>query len=95
MYSPVFPGSVHVENCGLDRALDREVWEYARAHGFVLVSKDADFSEMSVVFGFPPKVLWIQRGNCSTRDIEQLLRAAQVRILDLERDPRTGILVLH
>jgi predicted nuclease of predicted toxin-antitoxin system len=37
-----------------------------------IVTKDSDFNELSVVFGFPPKVIWLRRGNCTTRDIEAL-----------------------
>ncbi len=59
---------------GLDRALDLEVWSLARDHGFLIVSKDADFGDLTTVRGFPPKVIWIRRGNCSTDQIENLLR---------------------
>jgi len=33
--------------------------------------------------GFPPKVIWIRRGNCSTGDIEILLRDHHAEIEDL------------
>jgi predicted nuclease of predicted toxin-antitoxin system len=62
--------------------------------GYVIVSKDADFSEMSLVLGFPPKVLWIRRGNCSTREIEVLLRKGRALVEDLARSDETGILLL-
>jgi predicted nuclease of predicted toxin-antitoxin system len=29
---------------------------------------------MSVLFGPPPKVIWLRLGNCSTQDIVDLLR---------------------
>jgi len=70
----VFPGSAHVQDVGLDRADDDGVWNYARANGLVIVSKDSDFHERSVFSGAPPKVVWIKRGNCSTDAIEQLMR---------------------
>lgn len=41
----VFPKSVHVSAVGLDKALDGEVWEYARQNDLIIVTKDADFSE--------------------------------------------------
>jgi predicted nuclease of predicted toxin-antitoxin system len=41
----------------------------------MLVTKDEDFHRLSVLRGFPPKVLWIRLGNCSTADIAHLLRA--------------------
>ena len=30
--------------------------------------------QRSFLLGFPPKVVWVRMGNCSTSDIEQLLR---------------------
>ncbi|HEX2092834.1 MAG TPA: DUF5615 family PIN-like protein [Longimicrobiaceae bacterium] len=69
-----YPGSVHVRDLGLASADDTSVWAYAREHGLVIVSKDSDFHDRSILHGPPPKVVWIQRGNCSTRDIEAILR---------------------
>lgn len=71
--SDIFPGSSHVFWLNLDRAADTVIWEYARAEGFLLVTKDADFSEMSTLFGFPPKVIWLRLGNCTANQIESLL----------------------
>lgn len=70
----LYPGSVHVRNMGLGGSTDASVWEHAAAGGFLLVSKDEDFHRLSVLRGVPPKVVWIRLGNCSTSDIEQLLR---------------------
>jgi len=60
----LFPQTCHVSNVGLDSATDLEVWEYAKEEGFVLVTKDAGFSEISLLRGFPPKVIWLRIGNC-------------------------------
>ena len=43
--SEAYPGSVHVHGIGPGAADDSEVWEYAKAQGFAIVSKDADFAE--------------------------------------------------
>lgn len=91
----LFPDSDHVSNVGLGQALDDEVWIYARDHDFVIVSKDSDFSEMSVLHGFPPKVVWIRRGNCSTNDIERILRQDFNLIESLVADTNLGILLLY
>lgn len=89
-----YPGSTHVSTLGLDQALDVTVWAFARDHGFVIVSKDADFSDMSVLLGFPPKVVWLRIGNCRTSDIARLLRVNQPTIELLEQDATTGIIEL-
>lgn len=90
----IYPGSIHVETVGLERASDRAIWEYAREHGYVVVTKDEDFTEMALVLGSPPQVIWIRRGNCSTRDIEMLLRQSYDPIHALGEDTTTGILEL-
>ena len=69
-----FPDSSHVRYVGLDRAPDGPVWEYAKMNGFAIVSEDSDFHQRSFLFGHPPKVIWIRRGNCSTATIEAMLR---------------------
>ena len=43
----LFPGSAHVSQCDLDDVSDIAIWQYARDNGFTLVSKDADFVELS------------------------------------------------
>lgn len=90
----IYPNSIHVETVGLGTGLDRDVWEYAREHDYIIVTKDVDFSELGLLLGFPPKVIWIRRGNCSTRDIEMLLRENYDSIKALSDDPDMGILTL-
>ena len=69
-----YPGSTHVENCGLLAAPDEEVWRFALENGFAIVTKDSDFSERSVLAGCPPKVIWLRIGNCKTVQAELALR---------------------
>ncbi len=89
-----FPGSLHVQTVALDRASDEAVWRYALDHGFAIVTRDSDFQERSLVANSAPKVVWIQRGNCSTREIEAMLRTNADLIAALEREPATGFLIL-
>jgi len=91
----LYPGSDHVANLGLGRAQDEEVWLYAREREFIIVSKDTDFSEMSVLRGFPPKVVWIRRGNCSTGEIERILRRDYSLVASLVANEDLGILLLY
>lgn len=44
--------------------------------------------------GFPPKVVWIRRGNCTTSDIETILRSHQEDIKTFNSDPYLGIITL-
>ena len=70
----LFPDSLHVRDVGMKATDDPIVWGYAKDNGFMIVSKDADMHDLSLVFGNPPKVVWLRLGNCSTRQVEELLR---------------------
>jgi predicted nuclease of predicted toxin-antitoxin system len=72
--SDLFPNSVHVRDVGMKAMDDPIVWDYAKDNGFMIVSKDADMHDLSLVYGNPPKVVWLRLGNCSTRQVEELLR---------------------
>lgn len=91
----LYPASDHVWNLGLEEADDVEIWEVAREGGFCIVSKDSDFSDIAATQGFPPKVLWIRRGNCSTQDIEEILRRDHALISALEDEDQIGVLMLY
>lgn len=89
-----FPQSAHVAEIGLDQATDHEIWSYAGAEGFVVVSKDADFRQLAFLHGPPPKVVWLRVGNVSTDAIHELL-VASVDVLEaFDRSEEESLLVL-
>jgi predicted nuclease of predicted toxin-antitoxin system len=90
----LFPDSTHVFALGLDRASDVEIREFAHQEALVIVTKDVDFSDLCLLKGFPPKVIWIRRGNCSVNQLEQLLREHFEQIEVLEVDQFNGVLTL-
>jgi predicted nuclease of predicted toxin-antitoxin system len=90
----LFPDSNHVQFEGLATANDDQVWEYARLNGFAIVSKDADYNNLSVLKGSPPKVIWLVLGNCTTAHVESVIRARSAAIEAFENDPTLGTLVL-
>jgi len=89
-----YPGSQHVRNVGLGAADDAGVWAYAAEHGLTIVSKDADFHQLSFLKGAPPKAVWIRRGNCSTQDIEKTLRARQADIVGFDEASDATFLII-
>ena len=90
----LYPGSAHVVEVGLLAALDRHVWEHAKARDFIVVSTDSDFYELATTIGPPPKVIWLRRWTHPTRDAEQVLRREGIRISEFVADPELGVLVL-
>jgi len=92
--SDLHPDSVHVRDAGLAEADDESVWEFAKTHGYCIISKDGDFHQRSFLYGHPPKFIWLRLGNCSTRDIEQLLRERHGYIKRFIQDEEKSFLPL-
>jgi len=90
--SPLFPGSKQVREVGLEGKQDREVWNYAKSNGFTLVSFDSDFADLSLIFGFPPKVIWLRLGNSSTNRIIAVMTQKKEEIQIFLKNNIEGIL---
>jgi predicted nuclease of predicted toxin-antitoxin system len=90
----IHPGSVHVADVGLLGASDLAIWQHARDNELAVVSKDEDFHRMSVLFGPPPKVIWVRLGNCSTDDVIRLLRDRRDEIEAFLQHDEAGFLAL-
>ena len=90
----LYPGSAHVRDFNLTTADDAAVWQFAKDNGFAIVSKDDDFHERSFLFGAPPKVIGIGLGNCTTQQIESLLRWRVDHVREFEADPQAAFLLL-
>ena len=90
----LYPESAHVAEAGLLKSPDREIWEFAKAGEFIIVSTDSDFYELAATMGPPPKVMWLRRWTHPTRDAELVLRREAIRITGFAADPELGVLVL-
>jgi len=78
-----FPDSTHVDEVGLgNAAADDRIWRHAADHGFTILTKDRDFNDLALLRGAPPKVVWLQLGNSSTKVIADTVLARQA---DIER----------
>jgi predicted nuclease of predicted toxin-antitoxin system len=92
--SELYPDSSHVAEFDLLERPDREIWDFARASGFMIVTTDADFYELAAALGPPPKVIWLRRWTHPTRDAELVLRRDAIRITEFAADLTLGLLVL-
>jgi predicted nuclease of predicted toxin-antitoxin system len=90
----LYPDSTHVKSHNLTHSEDGRVWEFAKTNDYVIVSKDADFHQMSLVFGHPPKVVFLRVGNCATSRILQVLRANRDLLNAFGSDEKSSVLVL-
>lgn len=91
----VFPDSAHVQQFDMDTASDGAVLEFAKERGFTLVSKDSDFFDAGMMRGRTTKIVWIRRGNCSTTDIETILRRHVADVRNLETADSLFLLMLY
>jgi len=82
-----FPDSSQVVLLGMESASDKEVWQKAKDEGYVIVTRDADFQELSLVWGQPPKVIRLKTLNQS--------RAATLKVLLDYREVITESLIDH
>lgn len=90
----LFPDSRHVPELGLVGQSDSAIWNHAAIHGFVIVSKDDDFRSLSFLRGAPPKVVWLRLGNCTTHQIESLLRGRHADIMSFASQSEASLLLL-
>jgi predicted nuclease of predicted toxin-antitoxin system len=90
----LFPDSAHVHECDLGASDDGIIWQFPAARGFAIVSKDLDFYDRSILNGSPPKVIWLRTGNCSTAQVENLLRTFALEIAGFESKDGESLLVL-
>jgi predicted nuclease of predicted toxin-antitoxin system len=93
--SALYPDSAHVKNLALNNTDDAVIWEYAKRNNFVIVSKDSDFYQRSLLYGHPPKFIYLRIGNSSTSKVAQILRDNFDTICQFEAGELESILVLE
>ncbi len=87
-----FPGSTQVVLLGMESASDKEVWQRAKDEGYVVVTRDADFQELSLVWGAPPQVIRLRTPNQTRAAVLKLLLDNKAAIVSaLELDARASI----
>lgn len=89
-----YPGSSQVTLVGLGGADDRAVWRHALDHGYVLVTKDDDFLDLSALYGPPPIVIRLVLGNCSNARVLDALCSHQTSIEEIMNQPGIGVIEL-
>jgi predicted nuclease of predicted toxin-antitoxin system len=91
----LFADSTHIRTAGLKEADDGVIWNWAKQHGFTIVSKDTDFYHRAVVYDHPPKFIWLRVGNCPTNLITALLRSRYDTIRRFIESGAESLLVLE
>lgn len=92
--SDIFPGSKHVSEIGMEKASDAQIWEWATENNFNIVTKDTDFLERRILLAKPPNIILVKKGNCSTFEIEYLLRNSITKITRIN-EKEAGVIILR
>lgn len=85
---------MHVKDIDMEKSSDSEIWEYAKKRELIIVSKDSDFHQKSFLYGPPPKVIWIEKGNSSTKEIIALIEKSVEQIKSFASDVESAFLIL-
>ena len=85
--SDYFPDCKQVKELGLANAEDIDIWDYARKNDYIIVTFDADFYDISLIHGCPPKIIWLRTGNMITNQIADLLKKNLMDIADFYSQP--------
>jgi len=76
----------------MEQADDLAIWEYAKQHGFMIVTRDADYLDLSTLHGQPPKIVWLRTGNqTKAAVIHLLLKSKEAITTALEHEGKACI----
>ena len=71
---PYFSEVWHVDSIDLPQpAKDLDIWNFAGKNNAIIISNDDDFYQLSILKGFPPKVVILKTGNQNNQYIAQIL----------------------
>ncbi len=91
---PKYAESTTVKTEKLINTSDFQVWSFAKKNNFTIVTQDSDFNDFYMLYGFPPKIIWIRTGNVSTDGILNLINNHEIEILDFMQNRMTSSDVL-
>lgn len=66
------PEFIHVKDLN-DAWSDDTIWNYARDHNLIIITKDVDFSHKVLFQGTPPKVIHCKFGNLRVKALHHLI----------------------
>lgn len=89
-----FPGSIHISEQQQLKE-DRQLFDFARANNFTIVTFDEDFYDLQLLNGYPPKIIWLRFGNSSNLRVISKLLENQEAIVSFLSNSESGILEIY
>lgn len=93
--STLFEEVKHVKEISKTRMTDTDIWNYAEKHNFTILTNDADFSNLSILKGFPPKIIWLRFGNLPKDLFTNKILSKIDLINEFEKSDVSGVLELY
>ena len=60
-------------------AKDTEIWQFAKVNELIVITRDNDFANLTILNGFPPKIVLLRTGNCSRKfTVDLIIRSKQL-----------------
>ncbi len=87
-----FGSSQHVVLSGLRNVSDSTIFDFAKSNALTIVTFDSDFVDLSIVKGFPPKIIWLKTGNQTTGSIAEILNMNVLSIAHFIQSNEVGVL---
>lgn len=87
--------STSVKKEGLINATDKQIWKFAKKNNYVIVTQDSDFNDLSSLYGFPPKIIWVRTGNLKTQTLVDILITNENNILSFIKNNRYGCFEIY
>lgn len=94
--SEVFPESTHVAYLEMsEQTTDKDIWQYALDCDYAIVTLDADFHELALLYGAPPLVIWLKCGNQRKEAILDKIMNAKTNIEQAGLNPEIWCLEIY
>ena len=91
----LFPGTNHVARLNLDKASDLLIWNYAKDNDLIILTQDADFYELALLRGFPPKIIYLKCKNSSTQNIIKVITGSFQEIEEFYNNAQYACIELY
>lgn len=74
---------------------DFQIWNYAKANNYSILTFDEDFIDLLNIYAFPPKVIWLRMGNVNASFISARLTKMEQAIKDFILDQELGVYEIY
>jgi len=70
-----YPEARQVKELGLENSTDIEIWNFAKENNYTIVTFNSDFYDLQLIYGHPPKIIWLRTGNTSTNNLVSIFNS--------------------